>query len=107
MNLRTRLLFEFALFALVFGALFFNFGIISQAKNNDISSSSIIFLTNKDREIDGIKELKPNVDLQKAAQMKADDMAQNGYFSHTTPTGQTPWFWFKKANYSYKNAGEN
>ncbi|MDP2637129.1 MAG: CAP domain-containing protein [bacterium] len=45
--------------------------------------------------------------LQRAAQQKADDMAQHTYFSHTSPQGKTPWYWFKNAGYSYSYAGEN
>ncbi len=45
--------------------------------------------------------------LQTAAQQKADDMAQKGYFSHVDPEGKYPWYWFKKIGYDYTTAGEN
>lgn len=45
--------------------------------------------------------------LDNAAKLKAEDMAQNGYFAHTSPTGRTPWYWFDKAGYTFKYAGEN
>jgi cytochrome c oxidase subunit IV len=34
-------------------------------------------------------------------------MLANGYFAHSSPTGITPWYWFKNVGYSYKAAGEN
>ena len=34
-------------------------------------------------------------------------MAQKEYFSHTSPEGKTPWYWFRKNGYSYIYAGEN
>lgn len=45
--------------------------------------------------------------LNYAAQMKAESMARNGYFSHVSPTGETPWYWISKAGYRYEYAGEN
>lgn len=45
--------------------------------------------------------------LNRAAQMKADDMAKRGYFSHVGPTGEKPWYWFEKVGYKYEYAGEN
>jgi hypothetical protein len=45
--------------------------------------------------------------LNQAAQEKADDMAQNGYFAHTSPDGKTPWYWLDQVGYNYSYAGEN
>ncbi len=45
--------------------------------------------------------------LQQAAQLKADDMAANGYFAHTSPAGITPWYWLGQVGYRYSSAGEN
>src|SRR3989338_8766355 len=30
-----------------------------------------------------------------SARMKAEDMANKGYFAHTSPEGLSPWHWFK------------
>ena len=51
--------------------------------------------------------LKENALLNKAAFLKATDMMEKDYFSHTSPQGITPWYWFKKVGYDYKSAGEN
>lgn len=64
-------------------------------------------LTNIERESENLKTLTINPILNQAAQMKADDMALNEYFAHTSPEGKTPWFWLEKAGYDYRYAGEN
>lgn len=72
-----------------------------------IYASVLVNLTNKDRVSANLSELKVNALLEKAAQMKADDMATKGYFAHNTPEGFTPWYWLGKAGYEYIYAGEN
>ena len=64
-------------------------------------------LTNKDRAIEGMPDLAWSDTLENAARMKAEDMIQNSYFAHTSPSGVTPWYWLTKANYSFVYAGEN
>jgi hypothetical protein len=64
-------------------------------------------LTNKEREENKLQTLTVNPVLNKAAEMKALDMATNGYFAHTSPEGKTPWYWLEKVGYKYKYAGEN
>lgn len=72
-----------------------------------IYGSVLVNLTNKDRVSRNIAELKINQLLENAAQMKANDMAEKGYFAHNTPDGKTPWYWLEKAGYEYQYAGEN
>ncbi len=73
----------------------------------DISKIVLIDSLNDERSDLKIGTLKENALLNKAASLKANNMMQNGYFSHTSPTGVTPWYWFKKVGYNYKSAGEN
>lgn len=73
----------------------------------DISKMVLIENLNSERSDLKLGKLKENALLNKAASLKANDMMQNGYFSHTSPTGVTPWYWFKKVGYDYKSAGEN
>lgn len=88
-------------------------GVIPTLRQGTIDSLSAIYasvlvnLTNKDRLANKVGELKVNPLLEKAAQMKADDMATKGYFAHNTPDGKTPWYWVEQAGYQYKYAGEN
>jgi uncharacterized protein YkwD len=64
-------------------------------------------LTNNERLANNVPELQINPLLAEAAQMKADDMAKNGYFAHTSPEGKTPWYWLNQVDYKYEYAGEN
>lgn len=64
-------------------------------------------LTNEERKADHLLALNTNPILNKAAQMKAEDMAEKGYFAHTSPEGLTPWYWLKQVGYKYQYAGEN
>lgn len=45
--------------------------------------------------------------LDRAATLKAEHMAKNGYFAHYSPEGISPWHWFSEAGYQYAYAGEN
>ncbi len=67
----------------------------------------LIAETNASRVEVGQNELATNETLAYAAQLKANDMAEKGYFAHISPDGTTPWYWIQKAGYSYSDAGEN
>jgi len=73
----------------------------------DISRSVLIELTNEERQLLGISSLREDSLLNEAAYLKAQDMIIYSYFSHESPAGTTPWYWFKKAGYNYQIAGEN
>lgn len=72
-----------------------------------ITPAEIIQQTNEYRAANGLTQLTENQKLDAAAKLKADDMLANQYWSHTSPTGVTPWHWFKEAGYYYETAGEN
>jgi len=81
-------------------------------KNSDgflaaVVSSVLVDLTNFDRAEEGIHTLSVNPMLVEAARLKAEDMATRGYFSHNSPDGETPWYWFNEAGYEFAYAGEN
>ena len=67
----------------------------------------LIDLTNSERQAVGVRQLKKSLYLQEAARRKANDMAEKGYFAHTSPDGATSWYWFREAGYRYQYAGEN
>jgi hypothetical protein len=73
----------------------------------DITRLALENSINQTRQSLGLNSLSENTKLNQAAQLKAENMLQNQYFSHTSPSGITPWFWFRKAEYNYKYAGEN
>lgn len=67
----------------------------------------VVELTNEEREDVSAPVLQRNATLDRAAQLKAQHMAKNEYFSHFSPDGVSPWYWFDQAGYSYAHAGEN
>lgn len=73
----------------------------------DMSVSSLLSNTNAQRTANGLGALALNSVLNQAAQAKAQDMANNDYWSHVSPSGVTPWYWMTSAGYSYQTAGEN
>ncbi|MEK7140395.1 MAG: CAP domain-containing protein [Patescibacteria group bacterium] len=64
-------------------------------------------ITNEERVENNVGLLTENDLLNKAAQLKAEDMAAKGYFAHTSPEGRTPWYWLEQVGYKYVYAGEN
>jgi hypothetical protein len=73
----------------------------------DITKFALENFANQTRQSQGLPVLVENQKLNQAAQMKAENMVRNQYFSHTSPQGLTPWHWFLQAGYNYKYAGEN
>ncbi len=69
--------------------------------------SVVMGLTNDDRKANGLGSLTSDMLLTQAAQLKAEDMAGKGYFSHVSPDGKTPWYWLDQVKYPYSYAGEN
>lgn len=69
--------------------------------------SVLVDLANDDREDEGFPALSISPVLEEAAQLKANDMAEKGYFAHTSPEGLAPWYWLDEAGYRYFAAGEN
>lgn len=74
---------------------------------NSINQTDLYSLTNDTRQENQLSPLKSNSKLEMAAKMKLNDMLQNNYFAHVSPSGVTPWVWIGKSNYDYVIAGEN
>ena len=64
-------------------------------------------LTNSERKAAGLGSLTLDSQLSMLARMKAEDMAKNGYFSHTSPTYGSAFDMMKQYGVSYRTAGEN
>ena len=64
-------------------------------------------LINTQRNNNELPSLKIDSEVQKVARIKAKDMADNNYFSHTSPTYGSPFDMLKSFKVSYKTAGEN
>lgn len=69
--------------------------------------SEVIRLVNKERAAKGLSPLTANWELSRVARYKSQDMVDNHYFSHTSPTYGTPFQMMKSFGISYKTAGEN
>lgn len=73
----------------------------------DISSEELLSYTNKKRSEKGLSPLTLDPLLTVAAHEKAQDMFENNYWAHNSPSGTTPWVFIKKSGYTYTYAGEN
>ncbi len=62
---------------------------------------------NSARAAAGVAPLQINSTLLTIARIRANDMATNHYFSHTSPGGQTPFSLMAQYGYGYSAAGEN
>lgn len=74
---------------------------------SDISIDRLLFLTNQQREENGLAPLKINKQLSEAAEEKAKDMIESNYWSHNNPNGKSPWDFIIGSDYKYLYAGEN
>lgn len=63
--------------------------------------------TNAERAKANLQPLTLDARLNDAAYLKARDMLDKQYWSHTSPTGVQPWKWLGDAGYNYSYAGEN
>ncbi|MBR3094420.1 MAG: SafA/ExsA family spore coat assembly protein [Clostridia bacterium] len=67
----------------------------------------VIRLVNEVREKNGLKPLTKNWELCRVARYKSQDMVENHYFSHTSPTYGSPFQMMKDFGLAYRTAGEN
>ena len=87
-------------------------------QNNNVTSTleksqmnsdeqEVFNLINKQRTQNGLKALNNDNEIQRVARIKAQDMVNNNYFSHQSPTYGSPFDMLKSFKISYKSAGEN
>ena len=67
----------------------------------------VLDLVNKERAKSGLKALVLDNQLTSVANKKARDMADKGYFSHTSPTYGSPFEMLQQFGINYSSAGEN
>ena len=75
--------------------------------SSEITVQKVLDQTNIQRQNNGLAPLKYNSVLSESATNKANDMFAKNYWAHTSPSGTTPWDFFKAVDYSYSVAGEN
>ncbi len=64
-------------------------------------------LVNEQRAANGLAPLTLSSDLSRVAQAKSQDMHDNNYFDHNSPTYGSPFDMMKAFGISYRSAGEN
>ncbi len=62
---------------------------------------------NQERTKAGLAPLKVDLDLARVARIKSQDMVDNGYFDHNSPTYGSPFEMMRSFGISYRAAGEN
>jgi len=67
----------------------------------------VLDLINAERAKAGLEPLQIDMELQKVARLKAQDMSENNYFAHNSPTYGSPFDMMRQFNISFKAAGEN
>lgn len=78
-------------------------------QEQEVSSEvqQVVDLINIERLKEDLQPLKIDTKLQQSAQAKSQDMKNNNYFSHTSPTYGSPFDQMKSFGISYRSAGEN
>lgn len=71
------------------------------------NEEQVVALVNQARASNGLPPVTANWELSRVARYKSQDMADRGYFSHTSPTYGTPFEMLKSFGISYRSAGEN
>lgn len=92
----------------------------NNSSNNNSSSNSnstttamttdekeVFDLINNQRIQNGLSALKLDTETLRVARIKAQDMVDNNYFSHNSPTYGSPFQMLNSFKISYKTAGEN
>jgi len=69
--------------------------------------SQVVSLVNEIRAQYGLSPLSHNWQLSRVARYKSQDMADNHYFSHNSPTYGSPFRMMKQFGITYRTAGEN
>ena len=79
----------------------------SQTTSLSADEKEVFDLINNQRTNNGLKALQIDSEVQRVARIKAQDMVDNNYFAHESPTYGTPFQMLKSFKISYKTAGEN
>ncbi|MGI6706363.1 MAG: CAP domain-containing protein [Clostridia bacterium] len=79
----------------------------STGANLNHEQKKMLELVNSERTKRGLKPLVFDAELARVATIKAQDMVDNNYFSHTSPTYGSPFTMMKNFGIRYTYAGEN
>ena len=73
----------------------------------DPALDEVVDLHNRERAMEDLPPLKPNLKLFAAAKVQADDMAEHGKMSHDGTDGSTPYERIERQKYKNRGSGEN
>ncbi len=91
----------------VFLTMIVSFSSPSKASAANYESGEVVSLLNEYRRLQDLEPLEVNEKLAEAAMDKARDMLEKGYWSHSSPSGDTPWKFIREKDYKFIAAGEN
>lgn len=78
-----------------------------EAPESFLTRAGVIQWTNIQRKRYGFSPLKENVRLNVSTELKVQDMFENQYFSHYSPSGEGAEDWIKSVGYEFIAIGEN
>lgn len=86
-----------------------NSEVIEEVSSVNLTSeeNELLSLINAERQKNNLPEFQIDEKLQNVARLKAEDLVQNNYFSHISPTYGTPFEMLKANSINYKTASEN
>ncbi len=81
----------------------------TQQPSGDLSQDerTLLDLINQERANNKLSPLQADAELMKVARLKANDMVQNNYFSHYSPTYGSPFDMMRQFGITFKSAAEN
>ncbi|SLK04424.1 MULTISPECIES: CAP domain-containing protein [unclassified Paenibacillus] len=86
-------------------------GQVQEGKKNTTDKTDfeqqVLDLVNQERAKTGLSSLSRNEELSNVAMVKAQDMYNNSYFDHNSPTHGSPFDMMNEFGITYNTAGEN
>lgn len=76
-------------------------------EKDNLSTAQLLEYTNEERVKEGLAPLENHAGLEQAAKLKAYDILNRQYWSHSAPDGTGPWTFIDEVGYRYEAAGEN
>lgn len=72
-----------------------------------VEHQSIVAAMNHERTSRGLRPLRLDTQLSRAAEDRVGDMLAKHYFDHVSPDGVEPFIWATRRGYDYRIIGEN
>ncbi|QPC47426.1 CAP domain-containing protein [Mangrovibacillus cuniculi] len=79
----------------------------AQSSEDKQFAAQVLDLVNQERQKAGLQPVQLDEQVASVATKKSEDMRDNNYFSHTSPTYGSPFDMLKQFGVNYNSAGEN